>query len=455
MAFFLLDAVLEPLDIVISMLLIFLSLTFAVIYKKKKIYQHPRYKYYVIGMMGKILGAIGICSVYTYYYTGGDINYYHESSVSIKNILLQKGFSDYFTFIFGTESDSVLYSYFDSDVGVLQFWLHDKYCIFVCKLSSILELFCLGQFYSVNILIAVLSYSGLWKIYSVFEMEFPQLRKILAYFILLSPSVLFWSSGLNKDSYCFWSVGYVFYFLYQFRKTGSKKHLFYLVFPLFIILNIKPYIIIAIIPASLAFFVQNITLKFRTKFMRIVILPIVAGVLFSVFLYVYNTFSSYFGDYALDNVIKKAQVIQEDLLRDQYGSNKFDIGKIGNSPIDLLLKFFPAVNATLFRPYIWESNNILMFFSGVENFIVLAFSVYGLLKFRVANFFKILFSHSILTFSFIYALLFGFSIGLSIANFGALVRLKIPAAPFFLATVIIIGSSKNLSDKNKEAHFHQ
>jgi hypothetical protein len=442
MTYFLLDKMIAPLDIVISLLIIFLSLSFAVINKNRKQKTNPFYKYYVMGMIGKIIGAIAICSVYTFYYNGGDINGYHESSISVKNLLLNKGFNEYFSFVFGTENDQTLNSYFDSDVGPLYYRISDKYCLFVSKLSSVLELICLDNFYAVNILIAVLSFSGLWKIYTVFVNEYPQLQKILAYFILLSPSVLFWSSGLNKDSYCFWCVGYLFYHLYKFQKTGSKKYLLYLCLPIFIIINIKPYIVVAAIPASLFFFIQNTTAKFKSKFMKVIILPITSVIIFIVFFYGYSLFSIYFGDYAIEKVIKKAQITQDDLLRDQYGDNKFDIGRIGDSPIDLLYKFFPAVNATLFRPYLWEAKNILMVFSGLENLILLFISIYGLVKLKFSQFFKNLFSNSILTFSFIYAILFGFSVGLSVANFGALVRLKIPAIPFFLATVIVLSFSK-------------
>jgi hypothetical protein len=37
----------------------------------------------------------------------------------------------------------------------------------------------------------------------------------------------------------------------------------------------------------------------------------------------------------------------------------------------------------------------------------------------------------------IYSFLFSFSVGLSTANFGALVRYKIPAVPFFLAGMFV------------------
>jgi hypothetical protein len=41
-------------------------------------------------------------------------------------------------------------------------------------------------------------------------------------------------------------------------------------------------------------------------------------------------------------------------------------------------------------------------------------------------------------FSFVFSLFFAFSVGVSIANFGALVRLKIPCIPFFLSSLVIM-----------------
>jgi hypothetical protein len=90
-----------------------------------------------------------------------------------------------------------------------------------------------------------------------------------------------------------------------------------------------------------------------------------------------------------------------------------------------------------------------MVFSGLENLLLLGLSIYSLFKLKIRDFFSTIFSHSILGFSFIYALLFGFSVGISVANFGALVRLKIPAIPFFLATIIVVSFSKSIINKKQ------
>jgi hypothetical protein len=59
----------------------------------------------------------------------------------------------------------------------------------------------------------------------------------------------------------------------------------------------------------------------------------------------------------------------------------------------------------------------------------------------VYNIFLLLFRHHVLFFSGFFSLFFAFSVGLTTSNFGSLVRYKIPAIPFFVASLFIIFDS--------------
>ena len=100
-----------------------------------------------------------------------------------------------------------------------------------------------------------------------------------------------------------------------------------------------------------------------------------------------------------------------------------------------------AINAALFRPYIWETYNLTMFMSGIENFFLLIFTIYLVFKLKVYNLFRLMFRHRILFFTVYFSIFFSFSVGLTTSNFGSLVRYKIPAIPFFLISLIIIWST--------------
>ena len=151
--------------------------------------------------------------------------------------------------------------------------------------------------------------------------------------------------------------------------------------------------------------------------------------------------SGFLGDYSLEKVLDKAVITNMDLKSEHYQGASFDIGDFDNSISGILSKLPAAINAALFRPYLWETYNLTMLFSGLENFVMLAFSVYLLIKLRVYNLFRLMFRHRILFFTVYFSLFFAFSVGLTTSNFGSLVRYKIPAIPFFIISLMIISSS--------------
>jgi len=84
-----------------------------------------------------------------------------------------------------------------------------------------------------------------------------------------------------------------------------------------------------------------------------------------------------------------------------------------------------------------------MAFAGLENLFILALSLYVLFKVKLKHLLLSLFSHPLFIFSFLFALFFAFSVGLTTANYGALVRLRIPCMPFYICAIIILFKNYN------------
>jgi len=57
-------------------------------------------------------------------------------------------------------------------------------------------------------LLALVSFGGVWRMYQIFIMEFPKLERPLAYTFFFLPSVFFWGSGILKDSITLSALGY-------------------------------------------------------------------------------------------------------------------------------------------------------------------------------------------------------------------------------------------------------
>ena len=69
---------------------------------------------------------------------------------------------------------------------------------------------------------------------------------------------------------------------------------------------------------------------------------------------------------------------------------------------------------------------------------------------RVYNFFPPDVQASCLVFSVFFSLFFSFSVGLTTSNFGSLVRYKIPAIPFYVASLFIIHYTYKKDIEKKE-----
>lgn len=423
--------------------------------KNKYIQVSPIYRYWLWGLFVKIFGAIALCLIYIYYYKeGGDTLHYHSSAIAFVNLLLQSPMS--FLEILFTPSTLENYSYFNQETGYPDFYFQ-QYEANVSKLLVLLELLSMKSYIITSILMAVVSYTGIWKLYQMFCEIYPKLYKQFAISVLFIPSVVFWGSGILKDSWTIAACGWFCYSFYQLFII-RKRIIFYsiaILLSALVLILIKPYIFVAVMPGCLIWGAWNKIISIKNYILRILCIPFVLGLGIGSGVLLWSTISPNLGVYSsVDSMIAKASASSEDLKQEYYQGNSFDIGSYDKSVSGILSKFPIAVIAGLFRPYIWESKNIVMAFSGIENFIVLLFFFYVFIKNPLSSI-KNLFVSPLALFSFIFAIFFAFSVAISTSNFGALVRLKIPLMPFFISALFIIdrirdGGGKMFFSKKKQ-----
>jgi hypothetical protein len=300
--------------------------------------------------------------------------------------------------------------------------------------------------------LAFVSFIGLWKLYEVFVDQFPALGKQFAIAIFFIPSVFFWGSGILKDTYTLSALGFVTYAVYKYLilKQRKFKYLILLITSSLLLILVKPYIFFAILPGSLTWVSFNRMSMIKNAIVKTFAVPAVLIILVLLVTLTLRYLGDYLGEYKLDNILKKAVKTQQDLIRsEQYGNNNYNIGAFEATISGIASKIPVAINMALFRPYIWDARNPVMVLSGLENLFMLGFSLYILFKVRITTLFQSLFSHPLLIFSFLFALFFAFSVGLTTANYGALVRLKIPCIPFYLSSLFILFHLNKRSFQNK------
>lgn len=395
------------------------------------------YQYYAKGLVVKMFGAIGLTLIYVYYYGGGDTVNYYESSLSILN-LFPKHPLEASEIILGYTPSEYL-SLFDVSTGYPDYWT-DKHAFFMVRFTTVFTFFGCGSFIATALILAKISYYGIWKMYEVFVLRFPDFKKELAIAILFIPSVVFWGSGILKDAITIAAVGSYTYFFYHcfINRSFTFRNILGIVLSVYLLIALKPYIFFALLPGSLIWGSNEFAKKIHNKYLRGFFTPLLVLLGSAAGFFILSSMDEQLGLYSIDNVMERAVVVQQDQKQDYYGGHSFDIGDFDATLPSMLSKSHLALAATFFRPYLWEAGNAVMLLSGLENFLILMATIFLLFKLQFFGFFRTIFGQPLLLFAFIFAIFFGFAVGLSTSNFGSLVRLKIPCIPFFAATLLLL-----------------
>ena len=427
---------------------IFLIFLIARNIQRKNILIHPEFKYFTKGLLIKLVSVIFFCSCYVYIYGNGDTLSYFRGARCLVNLL-------YSEFYKGVSLTLDLYNAynkwgsFNASTGYPPAYIfRDPNSFIVSRLTTIFCIFGFRYFYLTSILVCCFSYSGIWKLYRVFCYYNPNLSKKLFYTILCIPSIAFWGSGIMKDSFVLSSACWATFNFFKIFIVKEKRlmNLILLILNFWILINIKSYVAISLIPGMLIWINTNNFKKIKSTSLKIILRPLILVFTIGLFSLLYQNLSL-IGLEKYENIeetIESAKVIQQDLLREeQYGSNSYYIGELDGTFTGMLRLAPAAIFTSIFRPFIWESNNFLMALSGIENSVLIILFVVLFIRVSPLSFIKKIFTSPLLLFSFSFIIFLGFGVGIASTNFGALVRYRIPILPFIYPLLTMIRDMKN------------
>ncbi|MEI6522867.1 MAG: hypothetical protein WCO37_05165 [Bacteroidota bacterium] len=391
-----------------------------------------------------MIGSIVFCLVYVLYYNGGDTNAYHEAAISLKKLSYYH--TDIFFKILTGNYTWEYIGYFDYRTGYPQYW-KDPQAFMVVRLTSIIEFISFNSYITTSVILSALSFSGIWKLYKLFCEYYPQLTEKFIYTTIFIPSLIFWGSGILKDTFTLTGACWFTFHLHKAfiqRESIFKNTLIALIAGYFV-LKIKPYIVLSLVPGALLWFAFTKLKNVNNSLARFVFGPILFSIVLGFFLILFSSIKGDLGAYSsVESILNKASVTQKDLKQEYNKGNAFDIGEFEPTISGVLSKFPIAVFSGIFRPTLIDAKNIVMLISAIENTLVLLFFLYVLFSIGIFQFYKIISENPVIFFSILYAIIFGFAVGLSTSNFGALVRYKIPSTPFFLSSILMIWKENQL-----------
>jgi hypothetical protein len=395
-------------------------------------------KYYTKGLLIKLAAALVYILVYFIYYKGVSDTYsYFRSAQSLAN-MLSHDFSIFLKVFFGDDASAETLSHFTYQTGYLH-GARDPHVFAVNRFSSIFVFLGGGSLMAASFLLAAFLYQWVFRLFRFLVVRFPDVKPIYFFIAVLSPSAVFWSAGILKDSFTYAAVCLVIPSLFSvFEGKFKFKSLFFILLGFYIIYELKPYILFALIGGiGIGFFILFLR-KLPKGFLRVVLAPALTVLLFIIVMWGINVIGTSLGGiYSTpDKMLLKAQETQQDLIREQYGDNSFDIGYFDASISGVAQKTPQALIAGLYRPFVWEAGSVFILISALENLILIILTILFFLRGGLRIIGKLL-GDPFLGFALVFVLFMAFSVGLSTANFGALVRYKIPILPFLISFLMI------------------
>lgn len=300
-------------------------------------------------------------------------------------------------------------------------WWNDLDVNVILKLFGVFNLLSFGHYYINVIFYSFLTLFGPIAMYRVFTDYFKGKQVLVLIAVFFIPSFLYWTSGLHKEGLIFNSIAfiiYVFYFGWKKRRVTLKQAAV-VAFSLLLLLALRNYIVLVMLPALLAWAVAE---KIRWKPALIYSLIYLAfGIFFFTAPYINNNL-----DFPQAVVEKQKQFLE------LIGNSEVPVQKLQPTPASFLRNAPQAISLSVLRPYFSDIKQLLSLAAAVEiNGLLLLFLVYVVwnrksLRQNPFALFCLFFSFSVLLF-----------IGYTVNFLGAIVRYRSFVLPLLFAPAII------------------
>jgi hypothetical protein len=403
-----------------------------VIFKKLNPHRMLVQKYLLKGYVFKVICAIFYCCLIYYYYGYGDSIQYFNDVLLIKQQLS-----------IGNETWKVLFedpkyireTYDIVGPGNEGGWLLERIALLLSYISF-------SRFLIVSLFFATFAYSGVFKMLETFHEVMPEWHRRLALIVLFFPSLSIYGSGILKDTLCIASIGWMIYSgnkLFM-KKKFTIRYLVIFIISFLIIYTVKIYILAAFIIPYIIYLLMLAVKQIPSKFFRRATFPLLLLFLALIYITFSQAIDDKLGNYAIEKLFDTVKEQQQSYLNTDYAESGsvFTIGNFEPTMSGFISKAPAGIVAFFYRPFLWESNKLIMLFSAIESLIILLFTVYVIFQAGIRKFLKYLLTNPFIFLCLSFSLIFAAIVGVSTLNFGTLARYRIPAIPFYLTGLLAI-----------------
>lgn len=382
-----------------------------------------------------------LTAVYTHIYPEramADVFKYYDDSAHMYKALSEAPM-DYLRMVFGIGNDNAYFHeryYAQMNNWVRHFesnLYNDAHTII--RFNAVVRTVSFGEFHVHTVVTAFLSLTGLLGIYRAFVQALPGMERLLAAVVFLVPSVLFWASGVIKESLLFFGIGMLIYQLHlALNGRPGLWGILLLLFNLVMLFFLKFYVLVSLLPAILLLWWAR-KRQWPPLWAKALVVP---GLLATIGLNLHHLLPGW-------DILGILTMKQRDFvgLALKVGSGSFVMPELLLPDPWLFAEQVPyALFIALLGPLVYVGGGVLGMVSAVENAMLLLFLVVCVVHRRPWR----SVDRPLLLSIMLYVLLLAMVIGWTTPVMGAVVRYRTPLLPFLLiAGLLILDHSRLLA----------
>ncbi|MEQ1587310.1 MAG: hypothetical protein ABL895_15580 [Cyclobacteriaceae bacterium] len=374
-----------------------------------------------VALLFKVSMAVALGLVYRYYYSANDTWLFFDDAVKLADFA-RRDLSLYFQFLWTSDSTLSVWN----ELANTQ-----ERSLFLIKLISIFTLISSNNYWISAVYFAFISFIAAWYLFRTVTQHFPESQNSAALAFLFFPSVVFWGSGLVKETFALAGIYFLASLFIKLVKAAKVNWLEWVMMPIsfYVAWNLKYYwtaLFMAVVTTSLLnFFLRN-----RFAFLNNYKMSLWAGIFIILIaassLMHPNFYLSRFLDVLITNHNDFVKISKAEGLIHYYQLTADWWSVCINAPWALI--------SGLFRPFVWEAIGATSVLASFENLLFLVLVVSSLFRKKTASADHLLY-YSVL----VYVVLLCIFLALSTPNLGTLSRYRIGFTPF----LVFIASYRN------------
>jgi len=402
-------------------------------------------KWFLFAFSAKLFSAICLWAIYSFYY--GDISkadifrYYNDSQIAYQQF--GKSPINYFKIITSIDGNNAqlkpIYMQMNNwdKPDSSQISSNNKFIIrYLCFLS----LLTFGSYFAILIITIFLSFTGLFWIFRFFYHKMPNKKWWIFAVIFFTPSVLFWTSSILKESIIIFFIGLVLNCgNFALKKRNPQIRILMVLLAFVAIFQIKAFVAIALLLATVAYIWNH----FHPRQMAFISYFVVFLIIISI-----GAESSKFMKRSVYQMIIEKKVEFVNLAIADKSNSLIEMPNLDATTFSFAKNTPKAIFNVIARPWIWEAKNSLSIMASIENILLLILIFLAIFYYSHHKFNSNLFWFCLAISISLFAL-----IGLSTPILGAISRYRvIPLLFFEIALIQLIDMNKLAFLKRNKAN---